>query len=299
MNIYEQTFGTELEYTHIGRERAAKAIQSVVGGTVRYVGGPYDAWECRATDGRVWRAVNDSSLSDVPSNFRAEVVTPILKYADIETLQEVVRALRRAGAKATATCSQHLHLGLEKFSPEQIANFVKMFYKQEELILKALGTSEARLANYTRRTDPEFIERLTSRKPHTDGELNRAWFGYSNPNPEHYDRSRYHSLNLACLWRQRTAEIRCAEGSTHSGEIKSVVVFGLALAVKAFNSKAASAAKREYNPASAKYDLRVFLLRLGLIGPEFKTVRYHLLKRLPGSAAWKNGRPTATANTNA
>jgi len=43
MNIYEQTFGTELEYTHIGRERAAKAIQSVVGGSVRYTGGPYDA----------------------------------------------------------------------------------------------------------------------------------------------------------------------------------------------------------------------------------------------------------------
>jgi len=28
------TYGTELEYTHISRERAAKAIHSVVGGTV-------------------------------------------------------------------------------------------------------------------------------------------------------------------------------------------------------------------------------------------------------------------------
>jgi len=175
------------------------------------------------------------------------VVTPILKYADIETLQEVVRALRRAGAKATPTCSQHLHLGLEKFSPEQIANFVKMFYKQEELILKALGTSEARLANYTRRTDPEFIERLTSRKPHTDGELNQAWFGYSNPNPAHYDSSRYRDLNLANLWRIKTAEVRAAEGSTHAGEVKAVIVLCLALAVKAKNAKAASAAKREYN----------------------------------------------------
>ena len=74
-----------------------------------------------------------------------------------------------------------------------------------------------------------------------------------------------------------------------------MIVLGLALAVKAFNSKDTSAAKREFNPASAKYDLRVFLLRIGLIGPEFKTVRYHLLKRLPGSAAWKNGRPAANA----
>jgi len=37
-------FGTELEYTNISREKAAKAIHSVVGGTVRYTGGSYDSW---------------------------------------------------------------------------------------------------------------------------------------------------------------------------------------------------------------------------------------------------------------
>jgi hypothetical protein len=184
---------------------------------------------------------------------------------------------------------------MEDSTPEQVANLAKMFYKQEELILKALGTSDARLNQYTRRTDDAFINRISRRKPHTDSELNEAWFGYRNPNPAHYDHSRYRDLNLANLWRIKTAEVRCAEGSTHSGEIKSVIIFCLALAVKAKNSKAASAAKREYNPASAKYDFRVFLLRLGLSGKEFKNVRYHLLKRLPGSAAWKYGRPAATA----
>jgi len=296
MNINEVTFGTELEYVKISRAKAAEAIQSVVGGTVRYVGGPYDAWECRDSSQRVWRAVNDASLIDSPSNLRAEVVTPILKYADLDTLQEVVRALRRAGARATSCCSQHTHIGVAGFTPEQITNFAKIFYKQEELILKALGTSETRLSHYTKRTNPEFIERITKRKPHTSDELNRAWFGYSNPNPAHYDSSRYYAINLSNIWRINTIEIRAAEGSTHAGEVKSVVVLCMALAVKAFNSKAASAAKREYSETSAKYDLRVFLLNLKLIGPEFKTVLYHLLKRLPGSAAWKNGRPTATAN---
>ncbi|MDD5697872.1 MAG: amidoligase family protein [Victivallaceae bacterium] len=295
MNINEQTFGTELEYVRISRQKAAEAIQSVVGGQVRYVGGPYDAWECRAENGQTWKCVNDSSLIDAPSNRRAEVVTPILKYENIETLQQVVRALRHAGARATSCCSQHVHLGMEDSTPEQVANLAKMFYKQEELILKALGTSDARLNQYTRRTDDAFINRISRRKPRTDNELNEAWFGYRNPNPAHYDHSRYRDLNLANLWRIKTAEVRCAEGSTHSGEIKSVIIFCLALAVKAKNSKAASAAKREYNPASAKYDFRVFLLRLGLSGKEFKNVRYHLLKRLPGSAAWKHGRPTATA----
>jgi len=296
MNLNEQTFGTELEYVRISRQKAAEAIQSVVGGQVRYVGGPYDAWECRAENGQTWKCVNDSSLIDAPSNRRAEVVTPILKYEDIETLQQIVRALRHAGARATSCCSQHVHLGMEDSTPEQVANLAKMFYKQEELILKALGTSDARLNQYTRRTDDAFIDRISRRKPRTDSELNEAWFGRRNPNPAHYDHTRYRDLNLANLWRIKTAEIRAAEGSTHAGEIKSVIVFCLALAVKAKNSKAASAAKREYNPASAKYDFRVFLLRLGLSGKEFKNVRYHLLKRLPGSAAWKYGRPTENAN---
>lgn len=45
------TFGTELEYTGIARQVAAKAIQSVIGGRVRFTGGAYDAWEVTATDG--------------------------------------------------------------------------------------------------------------------------------------------------------------------------------------------------------------------------------------------------------
>lgn len=32
------------------------------------------------------------------------------------------------------------------------------------------------------------------------------------------------------------------------------------------------------------------LLRLGLIGPEYKNVRMHLLKRLPGDPAWLRDR---------
>ena len=33
--------------------------------------------------------------------------------------------------------------------------------------------------------------------------------------------------------------------------------------------------------------LGVILLRLGLIGPEYKNVRMHLLKNLPGDKAWR------------
>lgn len=47
--------------------------------------------------------------------------------------------------------------------------------------------------------------------------------------------------------------------------------------------------------STSKYDFRCFLLRLGLIGPEFKTARLHLLANLSGSAAWKGERRDGAA----
>ena len=40
--------------------------------------------------------------------------------------------------------------------------------------------------------------------------------------------------------------------------------------------------------ANEKYTFRTWLLRLGLIGDEFKTARQHLLANLEGNIAWKD-----------
>ena len=183
-------FGTELEYTNISREGAARAIQSVVGGRISHTGGSYDTWTVTAPDGRKWKAVSDGSLGSRTTS--AEVVTPILHWEDFDTLQEVVRALRRAGAKTPACTSQHVHVGVEDFTAAQIANFARIWYKQEKLLLKAIGTLPSRLAHYTKPTDREFIDRLEKMKPQTREQLNIAWYGYANPNPAHYHSSRYY-----------------------------------------------------------------------------------------------------------
>lgn len=286
----ELTFGTELEYTNISRERAVKAIHSVVGGTIHYTGGGYDEWTVIAPDGRHWKAVSDGSLGSRSTS--AEVVTPILKWDDLDTLQAVVRELRKAGAKTPECTSQHVHIGVGDFNARQIANFARIFYKQEELLLKAVGTLESRLRHYTQRTERGFIARLEKAKPTTREELNEAWFGYSNPNPAHYDHARYRAINLNNVWRTGTVEVRAFNGTTHAGEVKSHIVLCLAIAALAKNAKCASTKnQRPFCAESAKYDMRVFLLRLGLIGEEFKNVRMHLLKHLPGNTAWKHGRP--------
>ena len=108
------TYGTELELESITRERAAQAVQSVVGGRVRHEGGTYDKWTVTASDGRVWSMVSDASLSSRANS--AEVVTPILRWEDMDTLQEVVRAGtgRRADRQLLVTDAggHRLHLPL-------------------------------------------------------------------------------------------------------------------------------------------------------------------------------------------
>ena len=171
-------------------------------------------------------------------------------------------------------------------------NFARIWYKQEELILKAAGTFQSRIDSYTKRTDRRFIDRLEQAKPSTKEALNKAWFGYENPNPSHYDSMRYHAINLNNVWRIGTVEVRAFNGTTHAGEVKTHIQLCLMIAAKALTAKCASTKnQRPYCAESAKYDMRVFLLRLGLIGPEFKNVRMHLLKHLPGNTAWKHGRP--------
>ena len=286
----EMTFGCELEYEGISQAVAAKTVAEVTGGTARYEGSHLSNWVVEMPDGRKWQVVSDGSLCGTSS----ETVTPILKVADIEMLQEVVRALKRNGAKVSERTGLHIHVGAADLTPAQIKNLVRIFYKQEKLILKAIGTRASRLGWYTRPTDKDFVDTICGMHSPTMEKLNAAWFGTFTPNPGHYDPHRYRALNLNNLWgrgAKHTVELRCFEGTTHAGVIRANVLLAILIVLKAKSAKAASAKNpRPYSEASAKYDLRVFLLRLGMIGSYYKNPRMHLMKNMPGSAAWKNGR---------
>ena len=99
-----QTFGIEIETTGIGRERTAKAIAAYFGTTAQYRGRHLDDWRVPMPDGRHWTVESDGSVTD-PS---AEVVSPVCRYEDIGMVQEVVRAIRAAGAKADGSCGIHI-----------------------------------------------------------------------------------------------------------------------------------------------------------------------------------------------
>jgi hypothetical protein len=95
-------FGIEVEVIGLNREGLARAIQSVLGGTIS---GDYRSHRVVDTRGRTWSVVPDGSLSSYDRS--GEIVSPVLEYADIEELQRIVRAVRAAGGRADDTCGIH------------------------------------------------------------------------------------------------------------------------------------------------------------------------------------------------
>ena len=285
-------FGIEIETVGLDRERLARAIQGAVGGTV---GSDDRSWHVTDAKARTWRVVPDGSLSGGERS--GEIVSPILAYEDIDDLQSVVRAVRTAGARSDSSTGIHIHVDGSRFEAKGVTNLVKMIHKQERLLEHALGISEQRLGRYCRPIEPAFIQRLEARRPRTLQQVSEAWYGRANVRADRYDSSRYHGLNLNSLFFRGTIEFRYFNGTLHAGEVKGFVQLVLALAAKGLTLKAASSKRREFNVATAKYDFRVFLLHLGLIGDEFKTARLHLTKRLAGSAAGKGERRDRRART--
>ena len=296
-----QTIGTEIEFTGITREQAAAAVAGYFGTTATYTGGTYDAWTIKDSEGLVWKVLSDGSIKAqrknargaivaADSTHRCELVTPILGWADIETLQGLVRSLRKAGAFTNETCGQHVHIGAADMTATAMRNLVNNFASHEDLLFKALAVHENR-KSYCKPLDKGFLQRLNENKPETQTEFGRIWYGCP---PEyfptiHYDSSRYQTLNLHAWFTKGTVEFRIFNGSLHAGEVKTAIQLCAALVA---NAKAATRILlKPVSTENAKFAMRTWLTRptgLNLNGDEFKTLRHHLTKNLEGNAAWRH-----------
>lgn len=299
-DMKKQTIGVEIEMAGITRGNAIRVIAKYFGteNTVHYVGGTYRSWKCTDNQGRTWVIARDSSI-DAPEDMQTELATPILHYEDIETLQEVARELRRAGAVSNADvgCGVHIHIGADTQTPQSLRNLANIMASHEALIKNALDLDESRMRYYCRPVDENFLKEVNKKKPSTMEALADVWYGSQGASfgrNEHYNKSRYHMLNLHATFTKGTVEFRLFQfdkptadrrNGIHAGQLKAYIQFCLALCQMAKEVKSASAKPQQAeNP---KYAMRTWLLRLGFIGDEFQTAREVFTKRLHGDTAFR------------
>lgn len=302
-----QTIGIEVEMNSITRQKAAKVAAEFFG-TDRYENtagrNGYSTWSAWDAQGREWKFQKDVSIAG-PDEQKCELVTPILTYGDIETLQELCRQLRHAGAKSDASrgCGVHIHIGAQGHTPQSLRNLANIMASHESLIAEALKLDRGRMNRYCRTVDPRFLEQVNRRKPRTMSQLADIWYnsnGASYGRSHHYNDSRYHMLNLHATFTKGTVEFRLFQfdeptaerrGGIHAGQLKSYIQLCLALSQMAKDVRTASPKPQQNeNP---KYAMRTWLLRLGFIGEEFATARDFLTRNLSGDTAFRHGRAAA------
>ena len=301
----KQTIGVEVEMNSITRQKAARVAAEFFGtGRYEYTAGRngYDTWSAWDEQGREWKMQKDVSIAG-PDSQKCELVTPILTYGDIETLQELIRRLRKAGAKSDYTrgCGVHIHIGAKGHTPHTLRNLANIMASHESLLKDALALDEYRVGRYCRPVDERFLKTVNKKKPKTMAKLADIWYtsqGEGYGRGQHYNGSRYHMLNLHATFTKGTVEFRLFQfdapsdgklNGLHAGQLKSYIQLCLALSQMAKEVRSASAKPQQNeNP---KYAMRTWLLRLGFIGEEFATARDILTRRLSGDAAFRSGRP--------
>lgn len=290
-------FGVEIEMTGLTREQAAKAAAALWNTTPRHIGRSYDTWEVKDAEGKVWKFMNDGSIraerwnrgeyaASSDSVYRVEMVTPKLEFSELPKLQEAVRAVRRAHAKVNDSCGLHVHIDASRFDNQSLKNLMSIMYSKEDLLFKALQVPESRVERWCKPVREGMLRqarRMTAGASRS--RLERIWYQGDVNTAEHYNWTRYHALNLHSVFYRGTVEYRMFNSTLHAGRVKAYVHLALGISSQALEQRGSQMRKTQTdNPA---FTFRTWLLRMGMIGEEYKNTREHLLSSLPGNRAWR------------
>ena len=311
--MHRQSVGVEIEMNNITRKAAAKLAAEFFG-TGRwedtdYRNG-YRTFSAFDAQGREWKFSYDSSIAG-PEPQRCELITPILHYEDIDTLQELCRRLSKAGAKSDPTrgTAVHVHIGADGHTPESLRNLINLMASHEQLIIDALQIDPDRVERYCKKVNPKFLAELNKKKPKTMASLADNWYrsqGQDYGRNAHYNRSRYCFANLHATFTKGTVEFRGwnflapADGKQngiHCGLLKTFIQLSLAISARAKEIKTAS--PKVPSMDNPKFVMRTWLNSLGMIGDEFETARKFLTQNLEGDAAFRFGREAYEASRRA
>lgn len=300
IGIKDQCFGVEVEMTGITREQAAHALADYFGTVAFHSGGVYDTWTVRDNEGKEWKLMSDGSIraerktqtgytsENFSTYYRVEMVTPKLTYEELPKFQECVRRVRYAGAKVNSSCGIHVHVDASNHNRQSLKNLIGIMYSKEDILFKALRVNESRASRWCQKVREPMLRKaraLSSEETKDLTQLESIWYEGNVSNREHYNWTRYYALNLHSVFYRGTVEWRCFNSTLHAGRAAAYVNLCLAISAQAIAQR--STVMRKTHSDNELFTFRVWLVRLGLNGEEFKHTRDHLLANLEGDRSWR------------
>lgn len=185
--------------TGLTRQKAAEAVASLFGSTARqtHESVTYDPWEVIDHEGKKWRFVYDGSIEAVrragsrryPTGddaYAVELNSSKLKFHEMEKLQQVVRALRHAGAIVNSSCGMHIHVDAANHTPQSLKNALSIMYSKEDILFKALKVDEHRVEHWCQKVREPMLEKIRKLPTNTTMDrLKQAWYNGSDASHDH------------------------------------------------------------------------------------------------------------------
>ena len=311
IGLKDQCFGVEVEMTGITREEAAWVLAEYFRMEPQYEGGTYDTWNAMDPEGKTWKLVSDSSIlaerktdsgyeiitdDDEGRDYWVEMVTPKLTYDQLPVLQECMRRVERAGAKVNESCGIHVHVDGANHNRQSLKNLIGIMFSKEDILFKALQVNGERAKRWCKKVrEPMLRQARTLSTDETKDltALEEIWYE-GNVEHDHYNPTRYHALNLHSMFYRGTVEFRCFNSTLDPGLAAAYVNLCLAMSAQAIAQR--STVMRKTHSDNELFTFRVWLVRLGLNGPEFKETRDQLLKNLDGDRAWRHDKDSYEVN---
>lgn len=225
------------------------------------------------------------------------MVTPKLTYAELPKFQECVRRVRTAGGKVNSSCGIHIHVDAANHNRQSLKNLIGIMYSKEDILFKALQVNESRASRWCQKVREPMLQKarkLSSEETKNLTQLEAIWYEGDN--------GQYRALQLDtvlcaqspfCVYRG-TVEFRCFNSTLHAGRAAAYVNLCLAISAQAIAQR--STVMRKTQSDNELFTFRVWLVRLGLNGPEFKHTRDHLLANLDGDRAWRYDKDSYDVN---
>ena len=288
-------------------DAAAQALADYFGTIPQYKGGVYDAWVVKDTENKEWKLMSDGSIRaerktlhgyEQTNNrqYKVEMVSPKLTYAELPKFQECVRQIRHAGAKVNSSCGLHIHVA-PNHNRQSLKNLLSIMYAKEDILFKALQVNEARAARWCQKVREPMLRQartLSAEETKDLTQLESIWYEGEVSAGEHYNWTRYYALNLHSVFYRGTVEWRCFNSTLHAGRAAAYINLCLAMSAQAIAQR--STVMRKTHSDNELFTFRVWLVRLGLNGPEFKNTRDHLLANLDGDRAWRYDKDSYEVN---
>lgn len=206
--------------------------------------------------------------------------------------------MRRAKGKVNSSCGIHIHVDAANHNRQSLKNLLSIMFSKEDILFKALQVNPDRVKRYCKKVREPMLQRarqLSAEETKDLTQLEDIWYeGSTDSRTMHYNNTRYYALNLHSVFYRGTVEFRCFNSTLHAGRAAAYINLCLAMSAQAIAQR--STVMRKTHSDNELFTFRVWLVRLGLNGPEFKNTRDHLLANLDGDRAWRYDKDSYEVN---